>query len=175
VSPTPLPSSVAERTVPTAPEIHHVGLAVGDLERSVAFYCTHFGLREIARNHLQGELISEQTGLPGTEIDVAILAGSNTIVELLCYRRPVGDDHTLRTCDPGAAHVCIVVEDVDATCEAMRRSGVVLHARPCKLMDDDTKMVYVRDPDGVTVELLEPTAQLSLATLLARHGGSTAL
>jgi catechol 2,3-dioxygenase-like lactoylglutathione lyase family enzyme len=159
----------------TGPEIHHVGLTVGQLDRSVTFYCTHFGLREVARNHLEGDLISQQTELPGTEIDVAILAGANTIVELLCYSRPEGEDYRLRTCDPGAAHVCLVVEDLDATIEAMRQRGVHFHAGPVKLMDDDTKMVYVRDPDGVMVELLEPTQALALSTLLARDGGAGAL
>jgi catechol 2,3-dioxygenase-like lactoylglutathione lyase family enzyme len=159
----------------SAPEVHHVGLTVGDLDRSVAFYCTHFGLREVARNHLDGELISQQTGLADTEIDVAILAGANTIVELLCYRRPVGAEHSLRTCDAGAAHVCIVVENLDSTVAAMRGRGVSFHATPVKLMDDDTKMVYVRDPDGVMVELLQPTADLSLGTLLARKSGTGGL
>jgi len=154
--------------VKMAAEIHHVGLTVGDLDRSVAFYCENFGLREIARNHLDGERILAQTELAGTEIDVSLLAGSNTIVELLCYRNPVGQPYTLRTCDPGAAHVCIVVDDLQATCVAMEGRGVRLHARPTKLLDDDTKMVYVRDPDGVMVELLEPTAEVSVRTLLAR-------
>jgi catechol 2,3-dioxygenase-like lactoylglutathione lyase family enzyme len=158
-----------------APEVHHVGLTVGDLDRSVDFYSTNFGLRQIAFNTLSGELISEQTGLPDTVIDVAILAGSNTIVELLCYRNPVGDPYTLRCCDPGAAHACIVVDDLNATYEAMRDRGVPLHARPCKLMDDDTLMVYVKDPDGVIVELLEPTEDLSLTTLLAMRGGAVRL
>jgi catechol 2,3-dioxygenase-like lactoylglutathione lyase family enzyme len=151
-----------------AEEIHHTGLTVGDLDRSAAFYCENFGLREIARNRLAGDLISEQTALPGTVIDVSILAGSNTILELLCYRNPASGARELRTCDPGAAHICIVVEDIQARVDEMRERGVVFHARPCKLMDDDTMMVYVRDPDGMMVEILEPTADLSLETLLAR-------
>jgi catechol 2,3-dioxygenase-like lactoylglutathione lyase family enzyme len=156
-------------------EVHHVGLTVGDLERSVAFYCEHFGLREIARNHLEGDRICEQTELPGTEIDVSLLAGSNTIVELLCYRSPAGRPYTLRACDPGAAHVCIVVDDLDATYAAMTARGVSFHARPTKLGDDDTKMVYVRDPDGVVVELVEPTEAISMRALLARTGGDLTL
>jgi catechol 2,3-dioxygenase-like lactoylglutathione lyase family enzyme len=158
-----------------AAEVHHVGLTVGDLDRSVAFYSENFGLREIARNHLEGELISAQTDLAGTEIDVALLAGSNTIVELLCYANPEGRPYTLRACDPGVAHVCIVVDDLDATYEAMKQRGVEFHAPVTKLMDDDTKMVYVRDPDGVMVELLEPTEEIGLRALLARPGGTVSL
>ena len=147
-------------------EVHHVGITVGELDRSVDWYCTNFGLREIARNHLEGDLISQQTDLPGTEIDVALLAGSNTIVELLCYGSPARLPNTLRTCDVGAAHVCIVVDDLAGTCRAMKERGVEFHAEPCSLIGAE-RMVYVRDPDGIMVELLQPTPEITTAALLA--------
>jgi catechol 2,3-dioxygenase-like lactoylglutathione lyase family enzyme len=147
-------------------EVHHVGLTVGDLDRSVEWYSGNFTLREVARNHLEGELISQQTDLPSTRIDVSLLAGSNTIVELLCYRNPVGRPNTLRTCDVGAAHVCIVVDDLDATCRAMQRRGVTFHADPCSLIGEE-RMMYVRDPDGIMVELLQTTPDITTAALLA--------
>jgi lactoylglutathione lyase/glyoxylase I family protein len=158
-----------------APDVHHVGLTVGNLDRSVEFYCANFGLREIARNHLDGPLISAQTELPGSEIDVSLLAGNNTIVELLCYRNPAGHPYTLRPCDPGAGHVCIVVDDLEATYASMQERGIVFHAGPTRLMSDETKMLYVHDPDGVMVELLEPSDELSVRTLLSRSGGTAAL
>lgn len=151
------------------PEVHHVGITVGDLDRSVDWYCTNFGLREIVRNHLEGDVISKQTDLPGTEIDVALLAGSNTIVELLCYGSPAGRPYTLRTCDVGAAHVCIVVGDLDATCREMRSRGVEFHAEPCSLIGNE-RMVYVRDPDGIMVELLQTTPDITTEALLLLAG-----
>jgi catechol 2,3-dioxygenase-like lactoylglutathione lyase family enzyme len=153
-----------------AGEIHHTGLTVSDLDRSVAFYTTYFGLREIARNELRGRMISAQVDLEGVVIDVAMLAGPNTLLELLCYRSPPGVPTVPRACDPGSAHVCMVVEDLDATYAAMEAAGESLHARPASL-GAGTKMVYVRDPDGVFVEVIQPTEDLSLAALLAQRGG----
>lgn len=153
-------------------EIHHVGLTVGDLERSVAFYTRYFGLREVARNALRGRMISAQVDVPGAEIDVALLAGENALVELLCYREPATQPSAPRSCDPGAAHVCMVVADLDATYAAMERDGVALHARPAAL-GAGTKMMYVRDPDGIMVEVIEPAEDVSLRSLLA--GGARSL
>jgi catechol 2,3-dioxygenase-like lactoylglutathione lyase family enzyme len=142
---------------------------VGDLDRSVRFYTEFFGLREIARNELRGRMISAQTELEGSVIDVALLAGTNVLLELLCYRSPEGQPHRPRACDPGAAHVCMVVEDLDATYAALRAGGAALHARPAQL-GAGTKMVYIRDPDGILVEVIQPTDDLSLPALLSLAG-----
>jgi catechol 2,3-dioxygenase-like lactoylglutathione lyase family enzyme len=64
--------------------------------------------------------------------------------------------------------VCIVVDDLDSKFEEMRGRGIAFHAQPTKLVGD-TKMVYVRDPDGIVVELIEPAAKLTLAVLLKRN------
>jgi catechol 2,3-dioxygenase-like lactoylglutathione lyase family enzyme len=146
-------------------QIHHAGLTVSDLERSVTFYTTFFGLRVLSRNQLLGRMISAQTDLEGVVIDTALLAGDNALLELLCYRSPEGRSVALRACDPGAAHVCLVVADLDATYEAMRADGVPLHAHPAQL-GAGTKMMYVRDPDGIMVEVIQPTDDISLARLL---------
>lgn len=133
------------------------------------FYAGYFGLREIGRNELRGRMISAQTDLDDAVIDVAMLAGPNLLLELLCYRSPVPRTHPLRPCDPGSAHVCIAVEDLDATYEAMRAAGVALHARPSRV-GAGTKMVYVRDPDGIMVEVIQPGDDLTLGALLGRGG-----
>lgn len=146
-------------------EVHHLGLTVSDLERSVEWYCTNLGFREIGRAHLDGAAISEQTDLADTDIDIALLAGENIVIELLRYVNPLGDDYVLRTCDVGAAHPCLVVSDLEATCAAMRERGVVFHARPANLVGE-TVMVYVRDPDGIMIELIQPAEDLKLCTLL---------
>lgn len=147
-----------------APQLHHFGLTVSDLERSVEWYCTNLGLELITRARVEGEKISEQTGLGDTVIDVALLRGSNCVLELLCYQQPVGQAYSLRTCDAGAAHLCIVVSDIEETVARMGRNGVLFHARVTQLVGR-TKMVYVRDPDGVMVELLEPKDELDLSVL----------
>ena len=38
-------------------EVHHLGLTVSDLERSVEWYCTNLGFRDIGRAHLSGATI----------------------------------------------------------------------------------------------------------------------
>jgi len=164
-------NSAPEGAQMTGSQIHHVGLTVSDLERSVGFYTTYFGLREIARNELRGRMISAQTDLEGVVIDVVLLAGPNALLELLCYRSPQGTPTAPRACDPGTVHVCLVVDDLDATYAAMCDGGVAVHARPASL-GAGTKMVYVRDPDGIFVEVIQPADDLSLGALLSQGEGA---
>lgn len=155
-------------------EVHHIGLTVSDLERSVDWYCENLGLRDIGRAHLDGAAISEQTDLADTDVDIALLAGANIVIELLRYANPLGDAYVLRACDVGSAHPCLVVEDLDAVCAAMRERGVVFHAHPARLVGQ-TRMVYVRDPDGIMIELLQPADDLRLVALLDESRPVTAI
>lgn len=146
--------------------VHHFGLTVGDLDRSVPWYCRHLGFREIYRGALEGEAISEQTGLPEAKLQVALLAGGNIVLELLQYLEPHSDRTVSGPGDIGAAHVCVVVEDVARTLETMRQAGVELHASPAQLAPPTT-MAYVRDPDGIMVEIMAPGPDLRIESLLA--------
>ena len=61
---------------------------------------------------------------------------------------------------PGACHLAISVDDIDATYERLERAGVTLRSRPITLADsgprwDGSRVVYTVDPDGVTVELVQ--------------------
>jgi catechol 2,3-dioxygenase-like lactoylglutathione lyase family enzyme len=150
--------------------LHHFGMTVSDIERSVAFYSEHFGLTYIGGNRFEGETISAQTGLPGTVLQTALLAGPNTIVEFLQYDSPEGVSQAPRPCDVGAAHACIVVQSIDEVLARMRAAGHSPHAQPCALVEN-TRMVYVRDPDGILIELLEPSPVIMLSTLLPSATG----
>lgn len=47
-------------------------------------------------------------------------------------------------------HLAFEVDDIYATCETLRRAGVVV-ARPPR----DGRMAFVRSPDGISIELLQ--------------------
>ncbi len=136
--------------------VDHVGITVGDLPRSIAFYARHFGLRERARGTLDGAEVAAAVGVPGARLTWVLLDGAGTTVELLAYAAPGdGAPYRLRSHDVGAAHVCFLVDDVDAACAALRADGVRVLAAPVAPAGTGTAFAYALDPDGVTVELLE--------------------
>ena len=114
--------------------LDHVVLNVADVERSLAFYCGELGLApERVDEWRRGEIL-----FPSVRVD------ADTIIDLLAVPR-TGEN---------ADHLCLVVEPLDL--DALKASGrfevVDGPATRFGARGNGTSL-YVKDPDGNTVEL----------------------
>ncbi len=139
----------------------HTGFTVANLERSVAFWQAVLGFELSHRTHQTGELASEITGVPGAEISLAVLKGYGHKIELLEYHAPADRKHVdLRPCDVGSVHVALIVDDLDTLLSMITASGWKAAGKPQTLKTGPNagkRVVYVRDPDGTTIEFMQPT------------------
>ena len=114
--------------------LDHVVLNVADVERSLAFYCDELGLApERVEEWRRGEIF-----FPSVRVD------AHTIIDLLATPR-TGEN---------ADHLCLVVEPVDL--EAVKASGrfEVVDGPDIRFgARGNGTSLYVKDPDGNTVEL----------------------
>jgi len=138
----------------------HTGFTVSNLERSLAFWRDVLGFELSHRAHHTGELASEVTGVPGAEISIAVLKGYGHKIELLEYLAPadrrIAD---LRPCDVGSVHVAFTVKDLDGILRGIETSGWKPAGKPQTLQSGPNagkRVVYVRDPDGTTIEFIQP-------------------
>ncbi|SDU63397.1 VOC family protein [Jiangella alkaliphila] len=137
-------------------QIHHLGLTVGDVDRSVEFYTTLFGMEETTRGVADVAYVSAGVGVPNSKLVIAMLRGETMRLELIQYAREAGNDSAPRNNDIGAAHVCFPVEDIDATYSEFVAKGVEFIAPPSPSLGEGTsRFAYLRDPDGITVEILQ--------------------
>jgi catechol 2,3-dioxygenase-like lactoylglutathione lyase family enzyme len=138
----------------------HTSLTVSDLERSVAFY-TDLGLEVILRQTPGGTYLQQITGFPDAQIrqvHLSLPAGGHRL-ELFEYVRPRGQPVRSRTCDPGSTHLAFVVDDLDAVYARLASRGVEFVSPPVTIdagANAGGKGLYLRDPDGFTIELFEP-------------------
>ncbi len=139
--------------------VDHTGFTVANLERSLAFWRDVLGFELSHRPHQTGDLASEITGVPGAEISIAVLKGYGHKIELLEYLAPVERKHFApRPCDVGSVHVALVVDNLDALLQTIAASGWNAAGRPQKLRagpNAGKRVVYVRDPDGTTIEFMQ--------------------
>ncbi len=138
----------------------HTGFTVANLDRSLAFWRDVLAFEVSHCAHQTGDLASEITGVPGAEISIAVLKGHGHKIELLEYLAPTERQHLRpRPCDVGSVHVALVVDDLDAVLHAIAASGwkAAGNAQTLKVGPNAGKrVVYVRDPDGITIEFMQP-------------------
>ncbi len=137
----------------------HTGITVSDLDRSIRFYRGVLGLSVSEPVRCAGEMFGRITGVPGAEIDISFVRAPGHVIELLCYRKPEGRvSSTLRSCDPGFWHLALKVREIDRVVAAVKRSGFEPLSEIQRVDDgpvEGLRVVYVRDPDGVVLELIE--------------------
>jgi catechol 2,3-dioxygenase-like lactoylglutathione lyase family enzyme len=140
----------------------HTGITVTNLERSLAFWQNVLGFELSHRAHHTGDLASEVTGVPGAEISIAVLRAPGHKIELLEYHAPPDRKRAdLRPCDVGSVHVALTVDNLDAVLSAIAASGWSAVGKPQILKTGPNagkRIVYVRDPDGTTIEFMQPPA-----------------
>ena len=139
----------------------HTGITVTNLERSLAFWRDVLGFELSHRAHQTGELAAEITGVAGAEILIAVLkTPTGHKIELLEYLAPPDRNQVVsRPCDIGSVHVALTVDDLDAVLSAIAPFGWKVAGEPQTLSSGPNagrRVVYVRDPDGTTIEFMQP-------------------
>ena len=114
----------------------HCMIRVRDIEESLQFYCTHLGLQLLRRkDYPQGQF---------TLLFLATEVGAPEIELTFNWDRREYQSGT------NFGHLAYAVSDLYATCARLQAGGIVI-ARPPR----DGKMAFVRDPNGVSIELLQ--------------------
>ena len=139
----------------------HTGITVSNLERSLEFWQNVLGFEFSHRAHQTSEMAGQITGVAGAEIKLAVVkAPGGHKIELLEYLAPPDrKQHVdLRSCDVGSVHVAFTVDNLDAVLGSIAASGWKAAGKPQTLRSGPNagkRVVYVRDPDGTTIEFME--------------------
>lgn len=121
----------------------HTMLRVGNLEKSLAFYCNVLGMK-----------LLRQKDYPGGEFTLAFVGygdeADHTVLELT-YNWGT-DKYDLGN---GYGHIALGVEDIYETCDRIRKLGGKVTREPGPMKHGSTVIAFVEDPDGYKVELIQ--------------------
>lgn len=135
-------------------DFHHYGVTVSDMDEALGFYRDTLGLEETERLSFASEAFSTFAGVEDADVEIRFLDAGGAAVELLEYAAPAGDaTEGVSNNDVGAAHVCLAVPDLGAVYEDL--ADDVEFLSPPQTLSNGATVVYVFDPDGNVVELLE--------------------
>jgi|tagenome__1003787_1003787.scaffolds.fasta_scaffold18613841_1 catechol 2,3-dioxygenase-like lactoylglutathione lyase family enzyme len=141
--------------------VDHVSFTVSDLGRAVTFWEALLGYGPSSHVEYGDEQDAEVVGYPDVRMSAAYFdLPGGTLLELFQYANPASAaPPSNETYVVGNAHLGLVLDDLDLTCERVRAQGATLRsAAPVPLRGGahaGGRSIYIRDPDGITIELLE--------------------
>jgi glyoxylase I family protein len=141
--------------------MHHTGISVTDLDRSIAFYGDLLGMTlEWRIDHRRSESLEKVVGLRNVDVSYAMLSGWGGRIELFQYHSPEGSPYPAEkpVCDKGITHVGFQVVDIDGLYARLSGHGVRFNSPPQEVRPG-VKAAYFHDPDGMTLEIVEYSAQ----------------
>jgi glyoxylase I family protein len=124
--------------------LEHVGMTCSDLDRTMAFYCDLLGLKlALRKTSPNSEVIFLDTG-----------AG---MLEIACPAADIARSRDVPPHEAGMRHITFAFDDVDAMIAKLNAAGVetIEGPRPAFFNELLRRIAFVRDPDGVIVELIE--------------------
>jgi lactoylglutathione lyase len=121
----------------------HAMLRVGDLERSLKFYCDVLGMRLLRRkDYPDGRFTLAFVGY-GDE-------ATETVIELThnwdTARYDLGN---------GFGHVALGVDDIYQACAELRARGARIVREPGPMKHGGSEIAFIEDPDGYRIELIQ--------------------
>ncbi len=129
--------------------ILHTMLRVGNLEKSLDFYCNVLGMKLLRqKEYPNGKFTLAFVGY-GDEV-------SNTVIELT--HNWDTDNYDIGN---GYGHIALGVDDIYGTCEQIKALGGKVTREPGPMKHGSTVIAFVEDPDGYKIELIQLVSQSS--------------
>jgi catechol 2,3-dioxygenase-like lactoylglutathione lyase family enzyme len=144
----------------TIKSVDHTGFTVASLEASLPFWVDVLGFKHLYTWTFETEpFIEEVVGVPGAAVRLAMVEGPGHRIELLEYTAP--NDRQIykpRSSDVGAVHLAFYVENIDALLARAASAGWLPVGKVQTVASGERqglRLVYIRGPDGVTIELMQ--------------------
>lgn len=122
----------------------HVGMTSANLNRTIDFYCGLLGLTlALRKRNNRGE--------------VAFLDTGTGMLEVICPSAPIARARDIDQHQAGIRHLTLAYEDIDVIVKRLVTAGVEIieHPRKAIYLEMLHRVAFVRDPDGIVVELVE--------------------
>jgi lactoylglutathione lyase len=123
--------------------ILHTMLRVGDLARSLRFYCEILGMQVISREDY-----------PDGKFTLAFL-GYGRNPEHAEIELTHNWDTSRYELGSAYGHIALGVDDIYATCDKIRAAGGKITREPGPMKHGTTVIAFLEDPDGYKIELIE--------------------
>lgn len=138
---------------------NHTSFTVAEIGKSVEFWRDAMGFELASLSPRNGDWQERITGVPGAELMVAHLYGHGHHMEFIQYTSGAENASAPPPSRHCAAHVCFEVKDILSVRERLFSAGATPQGEIVEVRNgpvEGCRACYIRDPNGIIVELLEP-------------------
>jgi lactoylglutathione lyase len=126
-------------------------IRASDLDKTLSFFVDHLGLEEVRRyDSEQGRFTLVFLAAPSDVTDAE--SKQSPLVEITYNWDPESYEG-----GRNFGHLAYRVDDIYATCQRLMEGGVTINRPP-----RDGRMAFVKSPDGISIELLQDGAALTI-------------
>ena len=124
----------------------HTMVRIENIEKSLYFYCTVLGLKEIKRKE-------SKEG----KYTLIFLGAENSNNETGLLELTFNWDQEKYSGGRNFGHLAYSVKNIYKICEKIQKSGITINRPP-----RDGRMAFIKSPDGISIELLQEGGALPL-------------
>jgi catechol 2,3-dioxygenase-like lactoylglutathione lyase family enzyme len=144
-------------------DLHHASFTVADMQRSLRFYRDLLGMEVMFERDVDGGYIADIVAYQNLKMKAVLLMGGGEKLELIQYISPRGTAVDPDSKNPGTAHLAFVVDDAFEWHKTLTDAGVKIRSpRPVLITSGahkDWHAFYLYDPDGISLEFMQPPKQ----------------
>ena len=137
---------------------NHTSFTVVDMDKSVKFWTEMLGFKAASISPREGRWQEEVTGISGASLLVAHLYGHGHHIEFIQYLAGAIPGAAPQPAVRAAAHVCMETDNIERTWQALMKAGATAQGTISSVTTGDVggaKAAYIRDPNGILIELLQ--------------------
>lgn len=153
--------------------LSHVGITVSNFESAVKFYSETFGFKLISEQILNKEQVNELYSLyelKDTTIRLGFLrAPKGGVIEIFEFHPSLPAKNIIWN-KPGLTHFTLDVKNVNKWYHSLEKKGIYFYSEPQNT--DGTEWVFMKDPDGNLIELIDLKFNYTIIRILGGIAGS---
>jgi catechol 2,3-dioxygenase-like lactoylglutathione lyase family enzyme len=136
----------------------HVGIVVKDIAKTTDFWTNLIGFKLHIDAIEQSPYIDELLGIPNPGLRTVKLIDENGfIIELLDFANyPAKDNWEGNLATTGLTHIALTVSDLESLTIKLKENNYKFISEIKKSPNGAVKVIFVKGPEGLMLELVEP-------------------
>jgi lactoylglutathione lyase len=155
--------------------LEHFSFTVSNIQETIDFFQDMFGLSATPIIEVATKQVRTIIGMPDASLRISnVLIPGGPNLELIEYVHPKGTKVNSETCNPGAAHIALVVDDIQKLFITLSLNGVIFVNPPVWAPGNEGSgrwgVCYLKGPDDITIELIERKSESAVGSLQSAGG-----